>query len=236
MSVYLFPLYSFAHFLIVIWCIRSWRKYRAPGALITLMIAGALVYDNAIVSFGSAIGISPLLEGLSWPRFAMHALGTPFMIIAVTHMGQAGGIRWTKTRAWTIVAWLLVIGGIIEGVFAHLIGLQLEPACMDGVVRYTSNVNPGQFCFEGQEAGPGGSPPIPSILGNLVALVIGFSLWRSTGWVWLMVGSVLMFAAASVPPSGFGLAPGNGGEVLLMLAFAATAARFGRRTAMINSA
>ena len=48
-----------------------------------------------------------------------------------------------------------------------------------------------------------------------------------------MVGSILMFAAASVPPSGFGLAPGNGGEVLLMLSFAATAARFGRRKAML---
>ena len=117
---------------------------------------------------------------------------------------------------------------------AHLIGLQLEPACFNGVVRYTSSVNPAQFCFEGQQAGPGSGPPIPSIVGNFVTLVIGFALWRQNGWVWLMIGAILMFAAAAVPSSGFGLAPGNGGEVLLLMSYAATVARFGRRKALLG--
>jgi len=231
MSVFLFPLYSFVHFLVVFWCLWSAHKYRAPGALITAMIAAGLVYDNGIISFGSAIGVGPLLETLSWPRFGMHALLTPFMIIAVTRMGQSGGIAWAKTRAWNIIAWVLVAGSILEGTFAHLIGLQLEPACFNGIVRYTGNVNPAQFCFPDQQAGVSSGPPIPSIIGNFVTLVIGFALWRQIGWAWLMAGSIIMFGAASFPFGTFGLAPGNGGEVILMLTFAATAAMLGRRAA-----
>ncbi len=228
MSVYAFPLYSFVHFLVFIACLFLLRTRKAPGALITAVIALGLVYDNGIIALGSTIGAGPLLEALSWPRFAMHALVTPFMMIAVTQMAIAGGVRWAAGTPWTVIVWLLVIGGIVEGSLAHLIGLQLEPACFNGVLRYTSNLYATQFCFEGQQAGPGGSPPIPSIVGNLVTLVVGFSLWRRSGWIWLMAGSLVMFAAASVPTSGFGLAPGNGGEVILMLSYAATVARFSR--------
>ncbi len=228
MSVYLFPLYSLTHFLIFIWCLRLARADRAPGALLVAMIAAGLVYDNGIVALGTSIGAGPILEALSWPRFAMHALLTPFMMIAVTRMAVAGGIRWAATPTWTIIVWVLVIGGIIEGTFAHLIGLQLEPACFNGVMRYTGNLNPAQFCFEGQVAGEGGGPPIPSIVGNFITLIVGFALWRGNDWSWLMVGAIFMFFAAAIPSSGFGLAPGNGGEVVLLLAYAATVARFGR--------
>jgi hypothetical protein len=228
MSVYLFPLYSLTHFLIFIWCLRLARADRAPGALLVAMIAAGLVYDNGIVALGTSIGAGPILEALSWPRFAMHALLTPFMMIAVTRMAVAGSIRWAATPAWTIVVWVLVIGGIIEGTFAHLIGLQLEPACFNGVLRYTGNLNPAQFCFDGQVAGEGGGPPIPSIVGNFVTLIVGFALWRRNDWSWLMAGALCMFVAAAIPNSGFGLAPGNGGEVILLIAYAATVARFGR--------
>lgn len=228
MSAYLFPLYSFIHLLVFIWCLRSYSKHRAPGALITAMIAAGLVYDNGIIAAGATIGAGPLLEALSWPRFAMHALLTPFMMLAVTQMASAGGIRWAATRTWQVIVWVLIVGGIIEGALAHLIGLQLEPACFNDVLRYTSNLHPSQFCFEGQQAGAGSGPPIPSIVGNFVTLILGFALWRHKDWVWLMVGSLVMFVAAAVPSSGFGLAPGNGGEVVLMASYAATAARFGR--------
>lgn len=228
MSVYLFPLYSLTHFLIFIWCLRLARADRAPGALLVAMIAAGLVYDNGIVALGTSIGAGPILEALSWPRFAMHALLTPFMMIAVTRMAVAGSIRWAATPTWTIIVWVLVIGGIIEGTFAHLIGLQLEPACFNGVMRYTGNLNPAQFCFEGQVAGEGSGPPIPSIVGNFITLIVGFALWRRNDWSWLMIGALFMFVAAAIPSSGFGLAPGNGGEVVLLLAYAATVARFGR--------
>jgi hypothetical protein len=174
------------------------------------------------------IGIGPLLQALSWPRFAMHALLTPFMMIAVTQMAAAGGIRWAESRQWQITVWVLVLAMIALGAFEHLVGLETVPACFDGIVRYTANLSPSHFCFEGQEVVRGAGPPIPSIVGNVVTLVVGFSLWRHNGWIWLMSGALVMFAAAGIPFSGFGMAPGNGGEVLLMFSYVVTVARFGR--------
>ena len=55
-----------------------------------------------------------------------------------------------------------------------------------------------------------------------------FALWRQHGWVWLMLGTLVMFVAAGAPISALGLAPGNGGEVLLMFGYVASVARFGR--------
>jgi hypothetical protein len=224
----MFPLYVTAHLAILCWALYLARVHKAPGAWLVAMIAAGLVYDNLIISLGATIGIGPLLQMLSWPRFAMHALLTPFMMIAVTQMAAAGGIRWAETTQWRVFIWVLVIAMIAFGAFEHLWGLETVPACFDGILRYTTNLYPSHFCGEGWEAVQGSGPPIPSIIGNIITLVIGFSLWRHNGWAWLMVGALLMFAAAGIPFRGFGMAPGNGGEVLLLFTYVATVARFGR--------
>jgi hypothetical protein len=185
------------------------------------------VYDNLIISLGASIGAGPLLQNLSWPRFAMHALLTPFMMIAVTQMAVAGGIRWAGSRQWTFIVWALVAGMILMGALDHLVGLETYPACFENIIRYTTNLYPSHFCSEDAVAVHGSGPPIPSIIGNFVTLAIGFYLWRHQGWVWLMVGALLMFVAAGLPFRTFGMAPGNGGEVLLMFSYVATVARFG---------
>ena len=85
----------------------------------------------------------------------MHALLTPFMMIAVTYMGRAGGIRWLSTRAWTIVVWVLVIGGIIEGALAHLIGLQLEAGLFQRHSALHVECQSGAILFRGPARGAG---------------------------------------------------------------------------------
>ncbi len=228
LSAYFFPVYAFVHFAIFIWSILLWKQHRAPGALLVAMIAGALTYDNLIISLGTSIGAGSLLEILSYPRFALHALLTPFMMIAATQMGAAGGIRLTETVGWRVFIWVLVISMIGLGAYEHLLDLKIVPACFDGILRYTANLYPSHFCFDGQEAVKGGGAPIPSIVGNIITLVIGFLLWRHNGWIWLMLGALVMFAVAAIPFSLYGMAPGNGGEVLLMLSYVVTVARYGR--------
>lgn len=226
MSVYLYPLYVMVHLGVFLWCIKLAISYRAPGAALIAIIAGGLVYDNLIISLGTYIGIGSLLQMLSWPRFAMHALLTPFMIIAVTQVAVAGGIRWAASPRWRLVAWLLVAAMLVYGALEHLIGLQTFPACFDGILRYTTNLSPSHFCYEGQVAVAGAGPPIPSIVGNVITLAIGIGLWWRSGWPWLAAGALVMFAAAGVPISTYGMAASNGGESILLLSFAATITRF----------
>ncbi|MGI9291565.1 MAG: hypothetical protein ACR2QG_09865 [Gammaproteobacteria bacterium] len=227
MSAYLFPTYVFCHLLTLCGALYLARVHKAPGAWLVAMIAAALMYDNLIVSLGASIGIGPTLEMLSWPRFIMHALLTPFMMIAVTQMAVAGGIRWADTQQWRVIVWLLVVAMIAVGTYKGLIGLEIFPACFDGIIRYTANLSPIFFCDESAVATQSSGPPIPSIVGNLITLVVGFYLWRHQGWVWLGVGALAMFIAASIPIRTLGMAYSNGGEVLLMFSYVATVARFG---------
>jgi len=228
LSAYAFPLYVLIHTFVFIWCVTLAARYRAPGAALTALIVAGLVYDNLIVSLGTTIGPGWTLQVLSWPRFALHALLTPFTMIAVTQMAIAGGVRWAATLRWKYIVWILVVSMMAVGAFEGLIGLETVPSCFDGILRYTGNLYPSHFCFEGQEVISGSGPPVPSIVGNIVTLIVGFSLWRSSGWPWLMLGALAMFVAASVPIGGFGMAPSNAGEVLLMVSYAATITRFGR--------
>lgn len=227
MSAYLFPLYVVCHLVTLCGALYLARVHKAPGAWLVAMIVAGLIYDNLIVSLGASIGIGSTLELLSWPRFVMHALLTPFMMIAITQIAVAGGIRWADTTQWRIGIWLLVVSMMAVGAYEGLLGLQIVPACFEGIVRYTANLHPSHFCSATDLVTQGSGPPIASILGNIITLIVGFSLWRQHGWWWLMGGALAMFVAAAVPMAEFGMAASNAGEVVLMFAYVATVARFG---------
>jgi hypothetical protein len=219
-----FCLYSLAHFSTVVFAVRILRRYSAPGAAIIALLSLGLVYDNGLIALGSSIGIGATLETLSWPRFILHALVTPLMIVAVIQIAVAGGVRWLDSRAaWTGV-WLLIAAMIGYGVY-ELTLLELQPACFSGITRYTSSASPVQFCFEGQQSLTGVGPPIPSILAVFLIMGFGMVLWRRQRWPWFGLGGLQMLLAAAVPFSQFGMIPGNGGEVILQFAFVATAYR-----------
>jgi hypothetical protein len=224
LATLVFCLYSLAHFSTVVFAVRILRRYSAPGAAIIALLSLGLIYDNGIIALGSSIGIGATLETLSWPRFILHALVTPVMIVAVVQIAAAGGVRWLDSRAtWTGV-WLLTAAMIGYGAY-ELTLLELQPACFSGITRYTSSASPAQFCFEGQQSLAGVGPPIPSILAVFLIMGFGVALWRRQRWPWFGLGGLQMLLAAAVPFSQFGLIPGNGGEVILQFAFVATAYR-----------
>jgi hypothetical protein len=224
----LFSVYAVAHAILMAWGLRLWRRDHAPGAPIIVMIAAGLIYDNFMIAIGATIGAGDLLAALSWPRFALHAICTPFTIIAVWQFANAAEFAWARDRrAWAVV-WVFVAAMIALGVQTGLIGLQIHPACYQGILRYSSAVSEAQLCFAGQATAAGHGPPIPSISTGVFALGIGVVLWRGRGWPWLFVGALIMMGAAAVPTSQFGLGASNGGEVLLLTAYAATAAHFSR--------
>lgn len=221
-----FGVYAAAHAALLIWAIRLWRRDNAPGAPIIVMIAAGLIYDNFMIAIGATIGAGDLLIALSWPRFALHAICTPFTMIAVWQFANAADFSWAHDRrAWAVV-WIFVFSMVALGMATGLIGLDIHPACYQGILRYTSAVSESQLCFAGQMTVAGHGPPIPSISTGVFALGIGIALWRGRGWPWLFAGALAMMAAAAVPTSQFGLAASNGGEVILLLSYAATAAHF----------
>ena len=233
MGAWLHPLYALAHAGILYWLIQTWRTSPRPGircaAAIAALTTAGLVYDNGLIGLGSVIGLGDTLLALSYPRYVLHAFVTPMMIFAMVQIAGAADIRLAQLPAVRWGAGILSLLLIPVGIYEDLVGLKLVPACFQGVVRYSSSVSEAALCSPDQAVvAAGGGPPIPSVTAVIVVLILGVALWRQRSWPWAFVAGLVMFIAAAIPASKFGLLPGNGGEVFFTAGYAASAARFAR--------
>lgn len=177
-------------FCLAVFGTRMLRQHFSWYMLFVLLVIYALVYDNWVIAAGVWLGESPLTLALSWPRFALHALLTPVMIISSFGALRLAGVRWAQSRPLHAVICILATALIGLGFYKDILHLDLVPELADGVVRYT---NAFQFL-------PG--PPIPPIVTILFLIGFGGVLWRVQKWPWLFVGGLLMFIAAGVAASG----------------------------------
>jgi len=228
----LFPIFSIAHLAIVIWLVAIWRsspkaQVRCACAIAAVVTAG-LVYDNGLIALGAQIGLGPQLEVLSMPRYVLHALVTPLMIFAMLQLAAAADIKLAQRRWARWAAGILSIALIPVGIEEGLIGLELYPACFEGTVRYASSSYANQLCSPTQAVvAATGGPPIPAITVVLVMLILGSMILYQRRSPWALLGGIVMLIGAGVPIAN-GPVPGNGGEVVLTLSYALTAARFSK--------
>ena len=189
-----------------------WRAAAGGAALLVALICLGLAYDNLAIAAGRLLGFGGTLEAVSAPRFWIHALLTPLLIIAGGLMATRLGVRWTASRPVAVAGGALVLVLIAIGVFEDVLKLELAPEKYEDLVRYTNE-------------GAGG-PPIPAIVTILVLLVLGGAIWRTAGSPWLFAGSIAMFAAAAFSGSHPWL--GNLGELVLQASLVATLAAAAR--------
>ena len=73
---------AIALFATTIWVLRNGRKVKVTESIMLLLILGGLIYDNFMLGVGSLIFEES--QGLliaTIPRFAIHALCTPLLIM-----------------------------------------------------------------------------------------------------------------------------------------------------------
>ena len=153
-------------------------------ALLVLIVIYGLAYDNFVIASGAVLGEGAALKALNAPRYWVHALFTPAMIIAAFGALRMTGSNFGKSRKAHIVICVITTALIALGSYIDLIKLDLVFEAESGVFKYVN-----QFILM-----PG--PPIPAVLTILFALVFGVMMWRNIKWPWLFVGSLLMFIAA----------------------------------------
>ena len=226
----LFAGYAIAHFVIATsLVVLLLKRGYVAGAIFVAFTSFALTFDNGMIAFGANIGPGDLLLSLSKPRFYMHAAFTPFLMFVAWMLAERAELGFTQNRVLYFAMWTLVLGMSAWGIYVDLAGgLELQVACLGDTLRYTSSAPPPQFCSPDQVSLPGHGPPIPSIATVIVGTLIGAALWRATGWPWLMITSVFMFAAAGAPQGNLGPAIGNFGEIVLQAGFAASLWRFSK--------
>jgi hypothetical protein len=190
------------------------RRREAVGgaALLVALICLGLAYDNLAVAVGRLLGFGGTLEAVSAPRFWIHALLTPLLIIACGMLAARLGVGWAASRPAAVAGGVLVVALIALGVVEDVAKLELAPTEYADLVRYTN---------EGSEG-----PPIPSIVTILVLFALGVAVWRTAGSPWLCLGSLTMFVAAAAGSSHVWVA--NLGELALQVSIVATLAAAAR--------
>jgi hypothetical protein len=202
MAAFLYPLYALLYVGLLGYAGWIYRRTHTWSAFFVLCILVGLFYDNLILSIGGMMGTGSLLETLSWPRFILHQLVLPLLIPAIVAQARRAGIGWTnhpQAARITIVATLITI---VLGIFTRLVGQQLEPEIVDGVLRYSATNTSG--------------PPLVSILSIGFAGFTGWFLWRKAGWPWVFWIALAVLVGESLPARNLRLFLGSGIEVVFM--------------------
>lgn len=217
MDSVLFPAFAVAYLVLlaigVAVVIRGGRL--VPSHLVLLVLA-ALVYDNAVIGLGNAIGEGPVLAALSVPRFWLHALVTPLLVIVAWHLMVQAGVRWARTR-WALAGALLLTAALVA--YEIVVGaatLELTPVREYGVLRYTDANTPT-------------GPPLMVLVVAVALLVAGIAIVVRTRWPWLLVGTVLMIIGSGVPIPVASGAITNAFELILLTTIVATVIHHERR-------
>lgn len=189
-------------FVCLIWLARQLRQsYNHYNALAAITVA-MLVYDNLVVAVGGVLGEGDLLKNLNALRFYGHALLTPTIIIFAFGVARRLGFGWAQSKIAHAAFCVLATALIAYSVDVDVIRLDLVVKDEFGVLRY---VNSAEAILKG--------PPLAPVVTIVVAIVIGFMVWRRQRSPWMLAGSAVMFVAAGAGISMPVL--GNIGEVAM---------------------
>ncbi|XKK39516.1 hypothetical protein HFP72_00645 [Nocardiopsis sp. ARC36] len=210
MASLVFAVFALAHLCLTLWLVWLAVTRRSAHTWLVALVAAGLVYDNGIVALGSTLGAGDLLYALNLPRFLVHALVTPLLVVFAVGAARDLGLGWARGRAVHAASWVLALALIAYGLATEAVGLTLVPGREGDALRYSAAES---------------SVPIPSVTAIVVLILVGAALLVRARSAWMLAGAVFMFATAAAPSAP--LAVGNLGEVALIAGLALTARQAG---------
>lgn len=203
---------SIALFVLVLRILRQGRSVKVGDVGLLIPVLLGLVYDNLMLGLGSLAGESAVMEALSVPRYLMHALFTPLLVVFAALSADRLNVPGYRSRErltlWGAVAFVAIWIGLI----GDLINLHLEPRDADGIFSYAHTSS---------------GPPIAEIITVVGLLIIGGTMTRYARWPWIFIGAAQMFVIAAFFVSNGLLA--NIGELILLSSMVVTGAEAVRR-------
>lgn len=182
-------------------------------ALAVALICAGMAYDNFAVAVGRFIGYGDVLMAINVPRYWIHALFVPMLILIAGVLVYRLGVRQIGSRANVIAGSVLVAMLLLIGIITDIVRLDLKPEDTGDALRY---VNEGAS-----------GPPVAAVVTVLALIVLGGMAWRYGYFKWLLVGAVIMLVAAAAGTAVVWV--GNLGELALMISLLAAMAKVGDR-------
>lgn len=216
MAAFIFMLYALGH--LGLFCVATTLLVRrhTPGSVPLMLVTAGLVYDNAMLALGGGIGLGQQLEQLSIPRYFMHAMSTPLLILSALALVQRTGWRWSHATITKVLVAAVVVVLVATGFWADMLNLELEAQTEGGITSY-GNAN---------------SIPIAPIVTILLLVGAALLVWRRGGGIWFLLGTFVQLATVFVGDAV--VFAGNFGELALLAGMVWTdwrlgSAQFGKR-------
>lgn len=212
MDTVLFLGFAGAYLALLIWgvALAARNGWWTPANL-PLLVVAALVYDNLVLGVGRFVGEGPLLEGLNYARYYLHATVTPLLVAWALHTLRRAGFGWAQARWYQVASIGAALALTAVEYVLEVRGLALEPREEYGVVSYASTE-------------PASGPPIMVLVVAVALLICGAMVWKRQGWPWLFLGALLMTIGSAVEVPVESGAATNAFELLLLVSILATKA------------
>ena len=198
MAALIFMLYALGHVGLFVSATILLVKRHGPATVPLILVTAGLVYDNTMLALGGSLGLGQQLEQLSIPRYFMHAVSTPLLLLTGLGLVQRSGLRWSHANAAKVRAILVILALVGLGFWGDMVNLQLEPQTEGGITSY-GNAN---------------SVPIAPIVTIVLLIGAAVIVWRRGGGIWFLLGALVQLGSAFV---GDALVfAGNFGELALL--------------------
>jgi hypothetical protein len=162
-------------FITCIYWTRRGRKVKVTDTIIPAIVLISLVYDNFMLGFGGQLfEQGDLFENLSIPRYYLHGLLTPLLILHLALSGDRMNLPGYRSRTVLTLWGFTTFIAIFLGISSEL-DLRLEYVVKEGVAGYS--------------LAKAGGPPLAEIITVFSMLVIGMAMQRYARWPWAMLGS-----------------------------------------------
>lgn len=180
------------------------RLITAPTFTLALILPTIVAhpYDSLIIAFGHFIGEGPLLVALTWPRFVLHVVVLPALVVALALLARGARVRWASYPAALFIAVLLAFITLAAGIFGELWGLNLAPYHLGDVLLYNHAHLSG--------------PPPGAVMLLVASLVYGGAIQMRAGWPWIILAALYTILVQAIPDMGLRSALVNTGEVFLL--------------------
>ena len=92
------------------------RQNKSIWTMAAASVVFGLIWDNFVLGLGRFLGEGDLLKTLSYPRFWLHALLTPLMIMFVWYLLRRDGVKWAQGMTAYAIFGTLTLLAIAIGV------------------------------------------------------------------------------------------------------------------------
>ncbi|MBM6614384.1 hypothetical protein JTF06_05720 [Desemzia sp. RIT804] len=198
--------YFVTYLILLIWAIKLavHHDWSTLSNSLLLVIIG-LVYDNGVLALGRFIGEGALLENLSYPRFYMHALFTPLLVLFSLSTLKRANVQWVVKKWIKVVFYFITLYLILYELLIEMRGLTLLPNWQYGVLSYSNSQTSSGV-------------PLMVIIVSIVLIISSIFVWRKQRWIWFFIGTVIMFLGNTFPISVPSAALTNAFELILIFA------------------